>query len=60
MSRGGQVVSMLAFYSDDPSLNPADVNNFSVKFVTERTKINIKQAWVGQLTKNEFAPLEVS
>ena len=54
------MVSMLAFYSDDPSLNPADVNNFSVKFVTERTKININQAWVGQLTKNEFAPLEVS
>ena len=27
---GGQVVSVLAFYSDDPSSNPAEVCNFSV------------------------------
>ena len=27
---GGQVVSVLAFYSDDPSSNPAEVYNFSV------------------------------
>ena len=26
-----QVVRVLAFYSDDPSLNPADVNNYPVK-----------------------------
>ena len=25
---GGQVVSVLAFYSDDPSSNPAEANNF--------------------------------
>ena len=25
---GGQVVSMLAFYSDDPSPNPAEILNF--------------------------------
>ena len=30
---GGQVVSLLAFYSDNPSLNPAEV--FFVKFVFE-------------------------
>ena len=30
---GGQVVSVLAFYSDNPSLNPARVYNFSVKVV---------------------------
>ena len=28
---GGQVVSMLAFYSDNPSLNPADVFSFFCK-----------------------------
>ena len=27
---GGQVVSVLALYSDDPSSNPAEVYNFSV------------------------------
>ena len=26
---GGQMVSMLAFYSDDPSSSPAEVNDFS-------------------------------
>ena len=28
---GGQVVSVLAFYSDDPSSNPAEAYNFSCK-----------------------------
>ena len=28
---GGQVVSMLAFYSDDPSLNPAEAYSFLCK-----------------------------
>ena len=28
---GGQVVSVLAFYSDDPSSNPADVYSFFCK-----------------------------
>ena len=28
---GGQVVSMLAFYSDDPSSNPADIYSFFCK-----------------------------
>ena len=32
-SGGGQVVRMLAFYSDDPSLSPAEAYSFSVKFV---------------------------
>ena len=32
---GGQVVSVLAFYSEDPSSNPAEVYNFSVKIVIE-------------------------
>ena len=35
MSRGGrgQVVSVLAFNSNDLSLNPADAYSFSIKFV---------------------------
>ena len=28
---GSQVVSVLAFYSDDPSSNPAEAYSFSVK-----------------------------
>ena len=43
---GGQVVSVLAFYSDDPSSNPAEVYNFSVKLLLKRTKIK-KEAGVG-------------
>ena len=48
---GGQVVSVLAFYSDDPSLNPAEVYNFSVKLLLKRTKINKKEAGVGPFLK---------
>ena len=44
---GGQVVSVLAFYSDDPSSNPAEIYNFSVKLLLKRTKINKKEAGVG-------------
>ena len=37
---GGQVVSVLAFYSDDTSLNravyPADAYSFSVKYAFEK------------------------
>ena len=35
---GGQVVRVLAFDYDDPSLNPAAASSFSVKFVFEKTK----------------------
>ena len=48
---GGQVVSVLAFYSDDPSSNPAEVYNFSVKLLLKRTKINKKEAVVGPFKK---------
>ena len=44
---GGQVVSVLAFYSDDPSSNPAEVYIFSVKLLLKRMKINKKEAGVG-------------
>ena len=40
---GGLVVSVLAFYSDDPSSIPAEVYNFSVKLLLKRTKINKKR-----------------
>ena len=40
---GGKVVSVLAFYSDNPSSNPAEVYNFSVKLLLKRTKINKKR-----------------
>ena len=44
---GGQVVSVFAFYSDDPSSNPADVYSFSVKFVFEKNENKQKrgQGW---------------
>ena len=33
---GGQVVSVLAFYSNNPSSNPAEAYSFSVKFLFEK------------------------
>ena len=51
---GGQVVSVLAFYSDDPSSNPAEVYNFSVKLLLKRTKINKKEAGVGPFLKHHL------
>ena len=35
---GGQVVSVLAFISDDPPSNPAEVYSFSVQFVFEKNE----------------------
>ena len=35
---GGQVVSVLAFSSDDPSSNPAEANNFFRKIVFEKNE----------------------
>ena len=48
---GGQVVSVLAFYSDDPSSNPAEVYNFSVKLLLKRTKIYKKRPGLAHLKK---------
>ena len=36
---GGLVVSVLAFYSNDPSSIPAEVHNFSVNLLFKRTII---------------------
>ena len=51
---GGQVVSMLAFYSNDPSLNPADAYSFCCYIVFERMKINKKEAGVGPFKKTKI------
>ena len=37
-----------AFYSDDPSSNPAD---YLINFLFDKTKINKKEAWVGPSLK---------
>ena len=48
MSRGGgQVVSVLAFYSDDPGSNPADDYCFFVQIVFEKNENKQKEAGVG-------------
>ena len=44
---GGQVVSVLAFYSDDPISNPAEAYSFSVKFVLQKNENKQKEAGVG-------------
>ena len=33
---GGEIINMLAFYSDDPSLNPADADSFFCKFCVRK------------------------
>ena len=50
---GGQVVSVLNFYSDDPSSNIAQVYNFSVKLLLKRTKIDKNEAGVAPFEKQE-------
>ena len=45
----GQVVSVLA---DDPSSNPAEVYNFSVKLYLKRTKINKKRPGLAHFYNN--------
>ena len=44
---GGQVVSVLAFYSVDPCSNPANAYNFSPRFVFEKTENKQKESGVG-------------
>ena len=50
---GGQVVSVLAFYSDDTSSNPAEVYSFSVILCLKRTKKNKKEAGFGPCLKKK-------
>ena len=52
---GGQVVSMLAFYSKNPNSNPADAYSFSVRFALEKSGNKQKEAVVCtflKITKN--------
>ena len=49
---GGLVVSVLAFFSDDPSLIPAEVYNFFCKIVVEKTENKQKEAGIGPFFKN--------
>ena len=44
---GGQVVSMLVFYSDDPSLNPAEAYSFSEILCLKKKENKQKEAGVG-------------
>ena len=46
---GGQVVSVLAFYSDDPSLNPAETYSLFCNIVFENNVNNQIEAVVGPL-----------
>ena len=43
---GGLVVTVLAFYSNNPSSNLAECYNFSCKCCLKRTKINKKEAGI--------------
>ena len=49
----GQVVSMLALYSIDPSSNPAEARISSVKLVFVKNKNKQKEAGFGPF-KNDF------
>ena len=51
------MVSVLAFYSDDPSSIPAEVYNFFCKIVVEKNENKQKEAGVGPFffkKKNNF------
>ena len=50
---GGQVVYVVAFYSDDPSSNPAEVYNLSVRLLLNKIKIN-KNVHVGPKEKVQY------
>ena len=45
---------MLAFYSDNPSSNPAEAYSFSVKLCLKRTKINKKETGVSPLLEKKL------
>ena len=51
---GGLVVSMLAFYSDDPSSNPADAYIFFCKMLSEKNENKQKEAGVGPFFKQLY------
>ena len=57
---GGQVVSVLSFYSDDLSLNPAEDNNFSQKMFLKRKKMNKKRPGLAHLKSVVFKKLDLT
>ena len=59
-SGGGHMVSVLAFYSVDPGLNPAEVYSFySVKwFEMNKCKQNRGRRW--PIYKNCFRPIKLA
>ena len=54
-SGGGQVVSVLAFYSNDPISNPAKAYSFLVKFVFEKNKNKQKRPGLPIFKKNKHS-----
>ena len=48
------MVSVLAFYSDDPSSIPAEVYNFFCKIVVEKNENKQKEAGVGPIFKKVY------
>ena len=58
------MVSVLAFYSDDPSSNPADAYSFSVQILFEKNENKQKEAGVGPFLKRNLfmtsAPVSAS
>ena len=53
------MVSVLTFYSDDPSLNPAKAYSFSVKFLFEKKENKQKEAGVGPIFKKRTRTLVI-
>ena len=51
------MISMLALYSDNRSLNPADAFSFFVKFVFEKNENKQNDAVLGPFLKKPFEPL---
>ena len=47
------MVSVLAFFSDEPSSNPNEVHNFSVKIDAEKNENKPKEAGIGPFLKNK-------
>ena len=50
--------SVLAFCSNDPSLNPTESYNFNVTFVFEKNENKQKEAGLAQFKKSEVLPAD--
>ena len=54
---GGQAVSVLAFFYDDPCSNPVEGYSFSVKFVFGKNENKQKEAGVGLFFKKKLSKI---